>query len=649
MRSPQVSRAPGSCYQHAVMLTISAVTVRLGPHTIMDDASATLSSGWRVGLVGRNGAGKSTLLSLIAGEIHPDLGEVELAGRTRIGLVAQEAPGGTTTPLDAVLACDTERTTLLAAAEADHTDAHALAEIHERLAAIRADSAPARAASILHGLGFDAAMQARPLSSFSGGWRMRVALAGALFAEPDLLLLDEPTNHLDLEASLWLEAFLKRWPRGLILVSHDRNVLNAVSTHILHLHDGKLVLYPGDYDRFERVRAERMEHAAAQAAKQAVRAKHLQSFVDRFRAKATKARQAQSRLKMLERLERESVSVERDDPAVRLSFPSPGQLKPPLIALEGVSVGYTPGAPILKRLNLRLDPEDRIALVGANGNGKSTLAKLLAGRLAAEAGNVLRAPKLEVGFFAQHQIEDMRPARSAFQHLGEVLPRDLPEQLRARLGAFGFSGDKADLPVGELSGGERARLNFALVTCNKPSLLILDEPTNHLDIPSREALVDAINAFEGAVVLVTHDLHLIELAIDRLWLVADGAVTIFDGDVEEYRRLVLSERARGDDGAARKNGEGAAVSARDQRRAAADKRLALAPLRNRARDAEKELARLSAERKRLETELGDPAVYADAARAAALARRQGEVATALDAAEEAWLAAAEALEAAERD
>ncbi len=633
------------------MLTISDVTVRLGGHTILEGASASLSSGWRVGLVGRNGAGKSTLLSLISGEIHADHGEVTLAGRTRVGLVAQEAPGGTQTPLEAVLACDVERRDLLAQAET--ADAHALAEIHERLATIDAEAAPARAATILFGLGFDAAMQARPLSSFSGGWRMRVALAGALFAEPDLLLLDEPTNHLDLEASLWLEAFLKRWPRGLILVSHDRNVLNAVSTHILHLNDGGLTLYPGDYDRFERVRAERMEHAQAQAAKQAAHAKHLQSFVDRFRAKATKARQAQSRLKMLEKLERETISIERDDPAIRLAFPSPGELKPPLIAIEGASVGYTPGKPILRRLNLRLDPDDRVALVGANGNGKSTLAKLLSGRLQPQDGTANRAPKLEVGFFAQHQIEEMRPGRTAYQHMADVLPRFLPEQIRARLGAFGFSGDKADLPVSELSGGERARLNFALITAHKPSLLILDEPTNHLDIPSREALVDAINDFAGAVVLVTHDLHLIELTMDRLWLVADGAVKTFDGDVEEYRRLVLGERGQRGDAASRNEssaraGGDAAQSAKDQRRAAAERRQLLAPLRNRAKALEKELARLTAERDALERELADPALYADAARAAALARKRGELAAAVERAEESWLAVAEELENAER-
>ncbi|MBM3526240.1 MAG: ABC-F family ATP-binding cassette domain-containing protein, partial [Alphaproteobacteria bacterium] len=458
--------------------------------------------------------------------------------------------------------------------------------------------------------------------------------------------LDEPTNHLDLEASLWLEAFLKRWPRGLILVSHDRNLLNSVPTHILHLHDGKLALYPGDYDRFERVRAERMEHAAALAARQAATRKHLQSFVDRFRAKATKARQAQSRIKMLERLEQQTVTIERDDPAIRLQFPKPAELKPPIIALEGASVGYVPGKPVLRRLNLRLDPEDRVALVGANGNGKSTLAKLLAGRLAPETGAAQRAPRLEVGFFAQHQIEEMRPARSAYHHLEATLPRDTPEQLRTRLGGFGFSGDKADLPVSELSGGERARLNFALITAHKPALLLLDEPTNHLDIPSREALVDAINDFEGAVVLVTHDLHLIELTMDRLWLVADGKVTSFEGDVEEYRNLVLGERGtRGETG---KRAE-TAPSARDERRAAAERRQALAPLRNQAKAAEAELVKLTKERERIEAELADPALYADAARATTLARKRAELSTSIAATEERWLDAAGALEAAERE
>ena len=626
------------------MLTVSNITVRLGGHVILENASAALSSGWRVGLVGRNGAGKSTLLALISGDVHADRGEVTLAGRTRIGMVAQEAPGGDTTPLAVVLAADEERARLLAGLET--ADDHALGDIHERLAAIGAESAPARAAIILYGLGFDAAMQARALSSFSGGWRMRVALAAALFAEPDLLLLDEPTNHLDLEASLWLESFLKRWPRGLILVSHDRNVLNAVSTHILHLNDGILTLYPGDYDRFERVRAERMEHAAAQVSKQAARAKHLQSFVDRFRAKASKARQAQSRIKMLERMERESVSVERDDPAIRLNFPSPGPLKPPLISMEGASVGYTPGQPILRRLNLRLDPDDRIALVGANGNGKSTLAKLLSGRLKQETGAVQRSPKLEVGFFAQHQIEEMRVGRTAYQHLEERLPRLIPEQLRARLGAFGFSGPKANLPVGELSGGERARLNFALITANKPSLLIFDEPTNHLDIPSREALVDAINDFDGAVVLVTHDLHLIELTMDRLWLVAEGGVTVFDGDVEQYRKLVLGER--GARGGGKRNGGESLPSSKEQRRATAARQQQLTPLRDQAKAAEKELARLTAERDRVEAEFAAPALYADVARTAALTKRRGEIAAAVAAAEADWLAIAEQLEAAEQ-
>jgi ATP-binding cassette subfamily F protein 3 len=627
------------------MLTIDDITIRLGGHEILEGASAALSEGWRVGLVGRNGAGKSTLLALIAGEIAADRGGVTLAGRLRIGKVAQEAPGGDRTPLDAVLAADEERVALMA--EAEHADAHRLAEIHDRLATIGADAAPARAAAILHGLGFDATMQARPLSSYSGGWRMRVALAAALFAEPDLLLLDEPTNHLDLEASLWLESFLKRWPRGLLLVSHDRNVLNAVATHILHLHDGGLTLYPGDYDRFERVRAERIANATALAARQAAARAHLQAFVDRFRAKASKARQAQSRLKMIERLDRSAITIERDAAAIRLGFPAPLELKPPLIAIERATVGYAAGQPVLRRLDLRLDPDDRIALLGANGNGKSTLAKLLAGRLDAEAGEVRRAPRLEVGFFAQHQIEEMHPARSALQHLQELLPKATAEELRTRLGAFGFSGDKADLAVGELSGGERARLNFALITAGRPGLLILDEPTNHLDIPSREALVDAINDFPGAVVLVTHDLHLIELTMDRLWLVASGTVQAYDGDVDEYRRWVLSERGRGGE-SERRAREESSPSLKDQRRAAVERRTHLAPLRKAARAAEAELARLAAERDRLEAALADGATYADAARAAKLVRERGEIAAALVRAEARWLEAAETLEAAEK-
>ena len=623
------------------MLTIDDVHVRLGAHGVLEGASAQLSKGWRVGLVGRNGAGKSTLLAAIAGTLAPDRGTIRFAGTVRVGMVAQEAPGGAATPLETVLAADAERAELLAAAE--EADAHELADIHERLATLAADAAPARAAAILHGLGFDAGEQARPLSSFSGGWRMRVALAAALFAEPDLLLLDEPTNHLDLEASLWLEAFLRRWPRGLIVVSHDRTLLDQVATHILHLDGGELTLYVGDYAEFERARAARQMQAVAIAKKQAERRRHLQSFVDRFRYKASKARQAQSRLKMIARLDAESIDPDRDDPAMQIVLPEPAELKPPIAALDGVAVGYEPGRPVLRRLDLRLDPDERVALVGANGNGKSTLAKLLAGRLAPDAGELRRAPKLEVGWFAQHQIEDMRAQRSAYDHLAEKLPRALPQEIRNRLGGFGFSGEKADLPVASLSGGERARLNLALVTALRPGLLVLDEPTNHLDIPSREALIEAINDFAGAVVLVTHDLRLIELTMDRLWLVEHGPVRVFEGDVEEYRRHVLESR-----GTLRRADDAAAPGARERRRAAAGRRAERSPLKQAARDAERALQRLEGERAALERELADPALYADAARAAAAARRRGELAVAIEAAEGRWLEAAEALEAAER-
>ena len=647
-------------------MTIASVTNlrhSYGGPQVLDGTTLSIAENERIGLVGRNGCGKSTLLKVLAGELNPDFGTVSLARGSRIGYLSQHPrldPSRTlreeaASAFEGLAAIQAELEKVydeMATAEGERLEQLLKRQEHldAKLEHAGGYAVDHRIDAVLHGLGFDDAAFATPVTSLSGGQKARLGLAKLLLDEPDLLLLDEPTNHLDLEASLWLEAFLRRWPRGLLLVSHDRNVLNAVSTHILHLHDGALALYPGDYDRFERVRAERMEHAAAQASRQAARARHLQSFVDRFRAKASKARQAQSRIKMLEKLESQRIDLERDDPAIRLRFPTPTELRPPLISMEGASVGYAPGAPILRRLDLRLDPDDRIALVGANGNGKSTLAKLLSGRLAPLSGMVNRAPKLEVGFFAQHQIEEMRPGRTAFHHLSDALPREAPEQIRARLGAFGFSGDKADLPVGELSGGERARLNFALVTCNRPSLLILDEPTNHLDIPSREALVDAINDFEGAVVLVTHDLHLIELSMDRLWLVADGGVKSFDGDVEEYRALVLGDRAaRGDQASRAAREEGQPASARERRAAAAGRRQALAPLRNGARAAEKEVATLDAERARLEAQLADPALYADAARATALARRRGEVASALAAAEERWLALAEELEKAERD
>jgi ATP-binding cassette subfamily F protein 3 len=616
------------------MLTLQDITYRIGGRTLLENASAQVPAGRRVGLVGRNGAGKSTLLALILGEIHADSGTVETPKRWRIGCVAQEAPGGDTTPLEAVLAADAERAALLG--EAEHaSDAHRIAEIYERLNDIDAHAAPARAATVLAGLGFDEAMQNRPLSSYSGGWRMRVALAAVLFSQPDLLLLDEPTNHLDLEATLWLETYLQSWPNALILVSHDRNILNSCVTHILHLDERRLTLYGGNYDRFEQLREEKRMHLVAEAARVDAQRKHIQAFVDRFRAKATKARQAQSRLKALAKLA--PVAIPREDATVVFQFPEPKDLRPPLLTLDHASVGYEPGKPILRGLDMRLDPDDRIALLGANGNGKSTFAKLLVGRLQAMDGAVRRAPKLTSGFFAQHQIEDMDAAASPFLAMSRLIPKATPGEVRARLGRFGFSQEKADVKIGDLSGGERARLNFAFITFDAPALLVLDEPTNHLDIQAREALVEALNDYGGAVVLISHDRHLIELTADRLWLVAGGRVSQFDGDLDDYQRQTLSQR-RGQSAPERASPRAPAAPA------APAPKPALGALRRRARKAEEEMNRLAAEQATLDATLAAPETYGSPGRLAELTRQRGYVAAQLAAAEAAWLEAQQALE-----
>jgi ATP-binding cassette subfamily F protein 3 len=545
------------------MLTISGLTYRIGGRTLIDQASAQIAEGGKIGLVGRNGAGKSTLLDLIRGALQPDGGSIELRRGYRVGFLAQEAPGGAASALEAVLAADHERGGLLAEREAGAEPLRA-AEIESRLVEIDAHSAPSRAARILAGLGLDEAMQGGRIADLSGGWRMRVALAAILFAEPDLLLLDEPTNHLDLEAALWLERFLRSYRRTLILVSHDRRFLNAVTTVILHLQHGKLTVYSGGFDAYLRARTEAAQRLESLARQQSFERQRMQAFVDRFRYKASKARQAQSRLKALARLE--PIILPADEAPARITFPQPSQLNPPLIALEGAAVGYVPGKPVLSRLDLRLDPDDRIALLGANGNGKTTLARLLAGRLAPLAGRMTRSPKLACGFFAQHQIEEMRPDESAFDHLSTLMPDHTPEVVRARLGKFGFGQEKAFVAVSDLSGGERARLNLALVTHHAPALLILDEPTNHLDIEAREALVQAMNDFSGAVVLVSHDWHLLELVADRLWLVADGTARQFEGDLEDYARQVLNG---GGSGNGSRSGEPQSGNRRATRRLAA--------------------------------------------------------------------------------
>ena len=501
------------------MLNLNSITVRLGGHVILDQATASLPPKSRVGLIGRNGAGKSTLLKVVAGENEPDDGAVETPRDTRIGYVAQEAPGGTATPFDTVLEADVERTLLLADAE-NTEDAHRLSDIHERLNVIDAHGAPARAARILAGLGFDEEAQHQPLSSFSGGWRMRVALAALLFSEPDLLLLDEPSNHLDLEAEIWLESFLKSYRKTILVVSHERDLLNNVVDHILHLQGGKITLYPGNYDSFERVRRERQAQAEAARAQQEAKRKQLTAYVDRWRYKAHTARQAQSRIKALARME--PIAEVMDDPTLVFDFPSPKALRPPLISLDETAVGYVPDTPVLSALGLRIDPDDRIAFLGENGNGKTTLARLLAGDLTPMDGQLTASAKLQVGYFAQHQIEDLIPDETPLEHMTRLLRDAKPGAIRGQLGRFGFSGDKAHVPAKNLSGGERARLALALITRDAPHVLILDEPTNHLDVDAREALVQALNDYSGAVIVVSHDRHFLELTADRLILIADG-------------------------------------------------------------------------------------------------------------------------------
>jgi ATP-binding cassette subfamily F protein 3 len=630
------------------MLHINELTFRFGGRVIFDRASVAIPKGHRVALVGRNGTGKTTLLRLIAGELAPDGGGISVPAGTRIGAVAQEVPSSGRSLLDTVLAADTERTALLAEAETAH-DPHRIAEIHTRLADIQAHAAPARAARILAGLGFDSDAQARPCSDFSGGWRMRVALAAMLFSAPDLLLLDEPTNHLDLEATLWLEDYLRNYPNTILLVSHDRDLLNKVPTTTVHVDQGKLVSYAGGYDQFERTRRANLERLAATQARQVVERERIQAFIDRFRYKATKARQAQSRIKMLERME-PIISVVEEH-TVNFDFPSPEALAPPLIQLENVTVGYD-GRPILRNLDLRIDMDDRIAMLGANGNGKSTLVKLLADRLTPLSGEVRKSSKLKVGYFAQHQTDELDPNLTAVAQARAWMPNELEVRVRAHLGRFGFPQQKAETQIAKLSGGEKARLLFALMSREAPHILMLDEPTNHLDIDSREALIQAINGFEGAVILISHDPHLIELTADRLWLVDGGTCQPYDGDLEDYRKLLLDKRrterseARADAATGRDTGS----SRRDQRRAAAELRTQLAPLKRKADDLEKQIGKLTKERQALETKLADPALYEGPAdKVRKLQIDLGEIEKKLRTAEDAWMEALEALETAEAE
>ena len=613
------------------MLTINDLSLRVAGRLLLDHASLSLPTGAKAGLVGRNGTGKTTLFKAITGDLPSETGSIYIPKNTRIGQVAQEAPGTEEPLIEIVLKADLERAALLAE-EATATDPARIAEIHIRLADIDAHTAEARAATILAGLGFDDEAQQRPASSFSGGWRMRVALAAVLFSRPDLLLLDEPTNYLDLEGTLWLENYVSKYPHTVLLISHDRDLLNRAVNSIVHLDQKKLTFWRGGYDQFERQRAEQAELQEKGRIKQEAARKHLQSFVDRFRAKASKARQAQSRIKALEKMKPIAAMIE--DSVQPFSFPEPVKtVASPIVALEGVSVGYQPGSPILRKMTLRIDADDRIALLGANGNGKSTFAKLLAGRLKPEAGTMTVAPGLKVAIFAQHQLDDLRPEENAYEHVRRLMP-DAPEsKVRARVARFGLATEKMNTAAKDLSGGEKARLLMGLASFEGPNLFILDEPTNHLDIDSREALIHALNDFPGAVILISHDRHLLEATADRLWLVKDGHVAPYDGDLDDYRQLVT-----GQSGDRREKREADKASKAERRREAAQRRAALEPLAKQIKATEGLIERTRKRLDAIDAQLEDPKLYdSDPRGVTQLSKERAELAATLSRHEESWL------------
>ncbi|MCW9045165.1 MAG: ABC-F family ATP-binding cassette domain-containing protein [Alphaproteobacteria bacterium] len=628
------------------MLHINDLTYRIGGRVIIDQATVVLPKGHKAGLIGRNGSGKTTLFNLISGDLSLDDGEIRLRTGMQMGRVSQETPEGTHSLLQEVMAADKEMNDLLAEAETA-TDPHRIADIHIRLSDIDAHSAEARAGAILSGLGFDAEAQQRAVNDFSGGWRMRVALAATLFLKPDFLLLDEPTNHLDLEASLWLENYLSNYQGTILVISHERSFLNTVVNEIIHLEHGKLTRYGGGYDFFEKTRREKLELQSKMYAKQQAERKHIQSFIDRFRAQANKASQAQSRIKALARME--PIASVMEERTTTFSFPNPTTLSPPLITLDETTVGYEPGKPILSNMNLYVDMEDRIGLLGANGNGKSTMIKLLGNRLQPQEGQVRKSGKLKTAYFAQHQTDELNVTETPFYHMAQLMEGVPIHKVRAHLGRFGFGADKADVEVGKLSGGEKARLLFALMSRENPHIMLLDEPTNHLDVDSREALIRALNDYEGAVILVSHDRHLLELVCDRLWVVEDGTCVQFDGDMNDYSKRLLEKR-KANGGGKNKNkpekqeGKSNRKEGRKERAAA---RAAQAPLRKAVKEAEKQMEILGAKKEKLKTALADPEIYEDeTGKATKLQRELGELEKKIENAEETWLEAQEILAAA---
>ena len=609
------------------MLTISNLSFAIEGNPLFDNTSANIPTGHKVGIVGRNGTGKTTLFKLIKNEYQPDSGTIDMPSYFRIGGVEQEAPASEVSLLDTVLAADEERAALLAEAETA-AEPERMAEVYQRLNDIDAYSAEARASSILSGLGFDQYAQARPCQEFSGGWRMRVALAAVLFSQPDLLLLDEPTNYLDLEGAVWLEQYLAKYQKTALIISHDRELLNRSVTGILHLSHLSLNYYSGNYDQFNNERRAKLEQQQSMRRKQDMQRAHIERFVERFRAKASKARQAQSRLKQLERMQ--PIMALTENAVAGFRFPTPNELKPPLLVVEKGQVGYD-NKPVLSRLDLRLDSDDRIALLGANGEGKSTLSKLFADRLPLMDGHMFKTNKLRVGFFAQHQLDELVEGDSAYTHIMRLRPNDDEKTLRARLGASGFGIDIADLPVEKLSGGQKARLLMLMATIDAPHILILDEPTNHLDIESREALVMALNEYEGAVILVSHDSHLVETVADKLWLVNDGAVADFDGDMEDYKALVMEAHKKSK---SKKAKSSAASPKSDQ------PKVNIARLKKQSGELEKKMEKLTTRKHALEAEMAAPEFYQAHSQEAISGKTDAlsDTIAALSAIEDEWLA-----------
>jgi ATP-binding cassette, subfamily F, member 3 len=625
------------------MLQIDDLTYRIAGRTLFDGASAFIARGWKVGLVGRNGTGKSTLLRLIREEAGRHGGAIRIPEGARLGFVAQEAPPTETPLLTFTLSAHEEMAALEAEAETA-TDPQRIADIHTRLADLDAYSAEARASAILVGLGFGQEDLARPCRAFSGGWRMRAALAGVLFSAPEILILDEPTNYLDLEGAAWLESYLDSYPETVIVVSHDRDMLNRSVSHILALADAKLELHPGGYDTYLRKRAERAANLGAQKTKQDAQRAHLQAFVDRFRAKASKARQAQSRIKMLEKMQ--DIAVPLEDRTTPFKFDSQTALASPLVTLDHADLGYIAGRPVLKNVTFRLDQDDRIVIIGPNGQGKTTLVKSIGARLALLNGQRVAHKSLEIGYFSQDQLDDLRAGESVLSHVRDLAPNASPSAHRAMAAQMGFGAEKVETAVEKLSGGEKVRLLLGLIAHKKPHVLILDEPTSHLDIDSREALIHAINGFPGAVLLITHDVYLAEACADRLWLVHGGKAQAFEGDLSEYRKLVLAADRPRQGGP---SGDAPAMPPPTPTTTTVSKpalsKNALAALRKKVEAAEAETARLARALEALNARLAAPDLYAKGAAAVeALQIERAGVLKQRDAAEALWFSAMDDLE-----